>query len=86
MRVPPIPVILALAVGSSIPVHGRVMLLLPIHVPRTIFVLIKVVVILVALVIDVMAVVLVIITISIVVAVLGEQISGEKQRSTHRQN
>ena len=47
MIVAPIPVTLPLALRRVVPINGRVMPLLPIHMPRAVFVVIPLVVILV---------------------------------------
>lgn len=73
MGVPPVPIILALAIGGTVPVNSGVVLLLPINTPSTLLVFIKVVVILMVFIVDVMTMIVMIITIPIVVTILSER-------------
>jgi len=66
---PPVPVVLAFAIGGTIPIDVGTMPLLPIHTPGAIFVLVERVIILVTPIVEVMAVVLMIIMIPVVISV-----------------
>jgi hypothetical protein len=71
----PVPVILTLTLTGAIPIHVRVMMLLPINAPGTIFVFVEIVIILVVLVVHVVAVIAVIVMVASVIPILRKQIS-----------
>jgi hypothetical protein len=75
--VTPIPVSLALLLGSSIPIYVSVMPLLPIDMPGTIFAFIKIVIIVMVLVIHVV-IIMMVITIVVPITILRQQAGRNK--------
>jgi hypothetical protein len=83
MVVAPVPISLPVPLGRAIPIGVSVMPLLPIYMPSTIFMFIKIVVVLVTLVVDVVTIIMVIIVVPIVI--LRHQIHRDEQSCTQRQ-
>jgi hypothetical protein len=87
MVMAPVPISLPLPLRSAIPVDVFMVPSLPIHMPSTIFMFIKIVVILVMLIVDVVPLIMVIIAVPIVVpiAILRQQTRRDEQRGTQRE-
>jgi hypothetical protein len=74
----PIPVGLALLLGSAIPVYVSVMSLLPIDMPGTIFAFVEIVIVVMMLVIHVAMRIAMVITIMIPIMILRQQARRKK--------
>jgi hypothetical protein len=79
MVVTPVPICLPVPLRRAVPVGVRAMPLLPINMPSTIFMFVKIVIVLVMLVIDVVTIIMIIV---VLIVILRQQIRRDEQKCT----